>query len=628
MKISKESYMKYFEYQEKKRALQLEKKYTLHGGGPVAPGAPREGYDKVIQGIEQLVNEAKLEKPQNPDKIKALQDHLEKTKIARDSYVQTVDDEIAQVGSPLTGDSEWAKHNAEMRKTAQAIDPDIEAKSKEIAGKAWDSTKDAMHNELDNRQNLNPSFYRDIAAAFTGRAPGNTMTDAAATAKAQAKNQQNESSNRQMEAQASQQIADRNEYTEAGKVASMKNDAQNRQNIANKEGIAGSAAALMRQTNAADVTAERSRQDQQRNIANNRRQEADVAQQGATQSQGLGMQYDHKADEYDQDYDNNIALNDAQNKWYDAQTNYYHSLANFNNANANQHIEAETDNTGTEKTSETETDNTGTETDNTGTEPVTTPEDANNPRPENEVPGTESEPEPETNPNANNDELKQKVIDICTSIAQKTNNYDERRQMLESNDFWESYDFDNGMGSDLAPWKKWALALLNTDGPNLDESQLNKPPTSDYRAKNIELCKAYERELSDCRMKWIRNAFDKYGKPSQEDYAWLTQRAGDYDFGSDDTEDDTVLKGYADFIRNYVYNYKPEAQEISPDNDPNVTHIGPMAQDIEKVNPACIHKDENGIESVDTGRVAMMNAGAIGDIARSLEDIKVRLTRL
>jgi len=548
-------------------------------------------YNNRIKEYEDDITYYKQQKPQNVELIDKIKEKRDELVTERDDYKRN------WKNTDYTTDP-YRQAQGQARKEAQAIDP-----------------------------NLNPSFYRDVAAAFTGRAPGNTMTDAAVTAKAQAKNQQNEASNRQMEAQASQQIADRNEYTEAGKVASMKNDAQNRQNIANKEGISGAAAALTRQTNAPDVAAERSRQDQQRNIANNRRQEADVAQQGATQSQGLGMQYYHKADEYDQDYDNNIALNDAQNKWYDAQTNYYNSLANLNNTNQNTEPVTET-----EKVSDTETDNTGAE----STEPVTEPEDANNPRPEDmpEAPKTPNAMEGDPryaapDPNANG--LKQQVIDLCTEIARSTNNYDERRQMLESDAFWENYDFNNGMGSDLASWKKWALTLLNTDSPKLDETQLNKSPaddTSDYRAKNIELCKAYERELSDCRMKHIRAAFDTFGKPSQEDYAWLTQRAGDYDFGSDDTEDDTVLKGYADFIRNYVYNYKPEAQEISPDNDPSVTHIGPMAQDIEKVNPACIHKDENGIESVDTGRVAMMNAGAIGDIARSLEDIKVRLARL
>ena len=175
---------------------------------------------------------------------------------------------------------------------------------------------------------------------------------------------------------------------------------------------------------------------------------------------------------------------------------------------------------------------------------------------------------------------------------------------------------------------------LQMSGKELQDFLASNPyndiNNSDERLKNIQ------RQMSDCRMKWIKNSFDKYGSPSAEDFAWLMDQAGrhfthngqEYDFDSVDENDDTVLKGYAEFIRNYVYNYKPEAMQVDSRNDPNVTHIGPMAQDIEKVNPACISKDENGIESVDTGRLALMNAGAVGDLARSLEDIKARLARL
>ena len=89
----------------------------------------------------------------------------------------------------------------------------------------------------------------------------------------------------------------------------------------------------------------------------------------------------------------------------------------------------------------------------------------------------------------------------------------------------------------------------------------------------------------------------------------------------DDT-DDTVLNGYADYIKNYLYTYIPEAQEIDESIDPNQEHIGPMAQDIEKVNPACIVETPEGVKTVDTGRLAMMNAGAIGDLARQLRELK------
>jgi hypothetical protein len=158
---------------------------------------------------------------------------------------------------------------------------------------------------------------------------------------------------------------------------------------------------------------------------------------------------------------------------------------------------------------------------------------------------------------------------------------------------------------------------------------------SDYRVKDLKQC------LCDMRMKWIKEDFDKYGYPSAEDLAWVANRQRqeglfnhngvDYDaldYDNWDDPDDTVLGAYADNIRNYVYNYKPEAAEIDPRIDPNQEHIGPMAQDIEQVNPACVNETPEGVKTVDTARLAMMNAGAIGDLAREMQEIKERLAKL
>lgn len=85
---------------------------------------------------------------------------------------------------------------------------------------------------------------------------------------------------------------------------------------------------------------------------------------------------------------------------------------------------------------------------------------------------------------------------------------------------------------------------------------------------------------------------------------------------------DDVLGKYAQHIQNYYYNYKPEAQALDPSIDPNEEHIGPMAQDIEKVNPAAVKENAQGIKSVDTGRLALMNAGAIADLARQVKEMQ------
>lgn len=89
-----------------------------------------------------------------------------------------------------------------------------------------------------------------------------------------------------------------------------------------------------------------------------------------------------------------------------------------------------------------------------------------------------------------------------------------------------------------------------------------------------------------------------------------------------DYNDESVLQQYAQHIRNYRYTYKDEAQDVDPRIDTAEEHIGPMAQDIEKVNPAAVKEDKSGYKVVDTGRLALMNAGAIGELARAVEELK------
>ncbi len=84
---------------------------------------------------------------------------------------------------------------------------------------------------------------------------------------------------------------------------------------------------------------------------------------------------------------------------------------------------------------------------------------------------------------------------------------------------------------------------------------------------------------------------------------------------------DDVLDGYADHIRNYYYKYKPEAQGIDPDIDPEEDQCGPMAQDIEQVNPSVV-SEVNGAKVVDTKKLALMNAGVIAELARRMKDLE------
>jgi hypothetical protein len=86
---------------------------------------------------------------------------------------------------------------------------------------------------------------------------------------------------------------------------------------------------------------------------------------------------------------------------------------------------------------------------------------------------------------------------------------------------------------------------------------------------------------------------------------------------------DDVLDNYAKYIQNYMYTYNDEALKVDPSIDTEQEHIGPMAQDIEKVNPAAVQEDPGtGYKTVDTGRLALMNAGAIAELARQVKELQ------
>lgn len=125
----------------------------------------------------------------------------------------------------------------------------------------------------------------------------------------------------------------------------------------------------------------------------------------------------------------------------------------------------------------------------------------------------------------------------------------------------------------------------------------------------------------------VKDIICRRGALTPEDAKYLASIIGDMDdkhnFENDgDTWTEEVLDKYAQFIHNYLYTYTESARDIDPNIDTNQEHIGPMAQDIEKVNPACIKETADGIKTVDTGRLALMNAGAIADLARDVKAIK------
>jgi hypothetical protein len=86
----------------------------------------------------------------------------------------------------------------------------------------------------------------------------------------------------------------------------------------------------------------------------------------------------------------------------------------------------------------------------------------------------------------------------------------------------------------------------------------------------------------------------------------------------DENASDDMVQEYADNLYNYLYTYRPEAQRLDSRIDPNEDHRGPMAQDIEKVAPDCIIDTPEGYKEVDGSRLALINAGVIGDLSRRL----------
>lgn len=135
--------------------------------------------------------------------------------------------------------------------------------------------------------------------------------------------------------------------------------------------------------------------------------------------------------------------------------------------------------------------------------------------------------------------------------------------------------------------------------------------------------------ISDTRQKCIKAALAKGGEISPGIAYMIAQEAGNSEGGLDLSamlnDDKSVVDAYAEHIKNYLYTYKDEATAIDPSIDPNEEQIGPMAQDIEQVNPACVKELDDGTKVVDTERLSLMNAGAIADLARDIKALKEAL---
>lgn len=142
--------------------------------------------------------------------------------------------------------------------------------------------------------------------------------------------------------------------------------------------------------------------------------------------------------------------------------------------------------------------------------------------------------------------------------------------------------------------------------------------TAQYMREDPDLSDLYmqhcEHVLSDERLKYLREGYEN-NSLDPDALSYLLEQAN---IPEEDRDAEDVLEKYAEHLHNYLYTYKEDAVNIDPSINPNEEHIGIMAQDLEQVNPACVKETSNGVKVVDTGRLALMNAGAIADIARRL----------
>ena len=536
----------------------------------------------------------------------------EAVKQAKDNYY-AASDAFKQSKAELVG----AK--AALKKSKQNPES-TDTKSTESSGTQNTEQKSESAVSGAARIGLSDSFYRDVGAAIKGQPTGNTLDAAAATAATQSKNLQNDAARREMEGQRAQQVANRNVYGEAGKIASMQNDAQSRQNVQNTSFAAGNAAALKRANNAPDVQAQIARQDQQQNVANERREQADTQTQAATEMEGNKKQFQIKSRDHDNDMDDSSRLSLGEGG----------GTSETQQAQDQQAQDQQTQDQQTQSEPEPEPEPEQTQTQ----EPI-----SGNPQHViNGLLGSSKGQDLRSGEGGDDKALydwaiQQGVTPLQPGKQKSQNPNDWEQEFIEAN---------GAKGQEVIQKLREGRAMpgndasINFDASNYDQMNKSMQVPSDARVKNV---RSLVDCLSDIRMKHIKEDFDNYGRCSSKDFDWLLRRIGklrhnnrEYDpFNEADWEDDTdssVLNAYADHIRNYVYTYKPEAVEVDSRIDPEQEHIGPMAQDIEQVNPACVKETADGVKTVDSARLAMMNAGAIGELARQLNELNMKFQAL
>ena len=510
-----------------------------------------------------------------------------------------------------------AKSDAKITKEQSRTENKILKEQGKAANEQPESDSDSGDNAMSkNKKGLglqfSQSFYDNIGNAVKGQPTGNLADVKSKGANAQSQNLRNAAATNQMEAQRAQQIANQNPFAESYKVSTVQNEAGARYNV-QKAKVLGPGAALNRTFDTKpDVQSEKQREDQQQNVANQRREEEQANQQEATEKGNESEQWQFKSRDYTEDKDQSAALSKGEPVQPEQKPE--------------EPVQPE------QKPEE-------------PAQPEQKPEESSMPsgEPQHVINALLGSSKGEDLRSGQADAADKELYDWAISQGVKPIQAGQHKNENDVNSWEQEFIANNGeAGQNVIQQLRQGRAGAGNDasrnfGAN-EMDQMNKSmtvtnnPPSDARVKDIKQC------LCDARMKWIKEDWDRDGKPSREDMMWLIKQNGlfhhnDRDYDPDDydswgDEDGSILGAYADNIKNYVYNYKPEATQVDPNIDPNQEHIGPMAQDIEQVNPACVKETPEGVKTVDTGRLAMMNAGAIGDLAREIQDLKVRLAKL
>ena len=193
-------------------------------------------------------------------------------------------------------------------------------------------------------------------------------------------------------------------------------------------------------------------------------------------------------------------------------------------------------------------------------------------------------------------------------------------------DFYESLDDKTKEALVMDALRKAAVRFSREDDEDPEGSW-------ECLRRQMKLRELEEKLMGNAKESYLRGIANRESPFSEQEIRQLASFAGKDESGfspldyEDDDEGvtDEMLEGYAKHLRNYLYTYKDEAKEVDPSIDPSEEHKGPMAQDIEQVAPDCVKETPEGVKTVDGGRLSLVNAGVIGELARRVMELEEKI---